>query len=149
ANDNPEMLFITVFAGLLHLDSGEMHWSNAGHDSPIRLEEGTKPISPFRAVGPPLCVVDDYIFDTQIGALCNGAALCLMTDGVTEAQNRSAELFGGQRVVDALARLPAAAGAAAIVAQLKAAVDEFVGSTEQADDITVLCLRRPIDQAID
>ena len=141
AQDNPEMLFLTAFAGLLDLRSGELVWSNAGHDSPYVIPMGSDLDCPFSAVGPPLCAVDDFVYASRDVRLADRTALCLMTDGVTEAHNAACALFGAPRVTEVLKTLRAGANAATIVQTIADAVTSFVGATEQADDITLLCLR--------
>ena len=42
SRDNPEMLFVTVFAGILNLQTGELNWCNAGHDVPFCLRPNQK-----------------------------------------------------------------------------------------------------------
>ena len=142
AHDNPEMLFLTAFAGLLDLSSGEFAWSNAGHDSPFLIPFAGTLESPFSALGPPLCAVDDFVYASQHTRLAERATLCLMTDGVTEAHNAAHELFGASRVLVTLANVAPGANASATVQAVATAVTLFVGATEQADDITLLCVRR-------
>ena len=142
AQDNPEMLFLTAFAGLLDLSSGELAWSNAGHDSPFLIPFAGTLESPFSALGPPLCAVDDFVYASQHTRLAERATLCLMTDGVTEAHNAAHELFGASRVLVTLANVAPGANASATVQAVATAVTLFVGATEQADDITLLCVRR-------
>ncbi len=145
SRDNPEMLFVTAFAAILDLDTGELAYCNAGHDNPYLFGA---PDATVRRIadgdGPPLCVVDDFAY---AGARCQmqpGEWLCVVTDGVTEAQRAAGELYGGQRVEDLLLRFGpahAAADADTIVAALRADVDAFAAGAEPADDLTVLVLR--------
>lgn len=141
AADNPEMLFLTTFAGLLDLDSGELRWSNAGHDSPYLITREGSPENPFDAVGPPLCAIDDFAYESRCAWLGEHAALCLTTDGISEAHNATHELFGAPRLLAALATIAPASHAEIIVRIVTDAVTDFVGATEQADDITILCVR--------
>ena len=68
-----------------------------------------------------------------------GDKLFVYTDGVVEATNAEKELFGTDRMIDALnqyARLTPKE----ILAGVKSAIDTFVGEAEQFDDLTMLCL---------
>ena len=67
-----------------------------------------------------------------------GDKLFLYTDGVPEAMNGDGELFGTDRMLDALNRSPAAKPQV-ILTNVQAAVDDFVGNAEQFDDLTMLC----------
>src|SRR5262249_43130130 len=92
SRDNPEMLFITMFAGVLHLDSGEVHLCSAGQDPPFLMRRGKPSESVTSQGGPPLCVMDDFDYPTEALMLQPGDLLCVTTDGVAEAMNKSGAL---------------------------------------------------------
>ena len=98
SRDNAEMLFVTVFAAILDLDSGELSYCNAGHENPYRLRPGEPQLG--RIVdgdGPPLCAMSDFDYRSARCQLVPGEMLCLMTDGVTEAQDATGALYGHAR----------------------------------------------------
>ena len=68
-----------------------------------------------------------------------GSKLFVYTDGVPEATDANKELFGTERMLDALNREPDASPEA-ILKNVRAAVNDFVGDAEQFDDLTMLCL---------
>ncbi len=143
SRDNAQRLFVTAFAAVLDLQSGELSYCNAGHDNPYRLHP--KLAEPGRIEdgdGPPLCAMRDFAYSGASCQLMPGEMLCLLTDGVTEAQNAAGELFGPARVHQALLALKDGAGnARAAVDALVNDVAAFVGGAEPADDLTVLALR--------
>src|SRR6185503_17239680 len=127
SRDNPEMLFVTAFAGVLDLDTGELVHCNAGHENPyvanpadgtvVRIEDGG---------GPPLCAVDDFVYRGAERRVHAGELVCLVSDGVTEAVNPAGELYGGERVREFLRRVATTElGAGALVGALRADVDAF------------------------
>ena len=73
--------------------------------------------------------------------LGKGECLFLYTDGVPEATNASNELFGTDRMIDALNN-ESMADPEVLLANVKKTVDEFVGEAPQFDDLTMLALRR-------
>ena len=77
----------------------------------------------------------DYEF-----TLSEGDTLYLYTDGVTEAQNDKQELFGTDRMLDAL-NADKGASPKELLDNVKAELDSYVNGAEQSDDITMLCLR--------
>jgi len=142
ARDNPEMLFVTVFAGILDLKSGALDWCNAGHDSPFCLRPGQKmPIRLEGDAGPPLCVIQGYAYRPEHTRLLPGEALCLFTDGVTEAMNVDGELYGRQRLFSVLKSSAGATDALQLVNAVRDDVRAFVLATERSDDLTILVLR--------
>ena len=142
SRDNAQMLFVTAFAGILDLQSGEFDYCNAGHDNPIRLHPAhPAPLRITDGDGPPLCAVPGFPY---AGARCRlrpGELLCLMSDGVTEAQSPSGELYGPARVLRLVGALDRRAGARQVVQALRTDVLAFAEGAEPADDVTILALR--------
>ena len=66
-----------------------------------------------------------------------GGTLFLYTDGVAEATNAKNELFGTERMLEALNAEPNASSKT-LLDNMKQAVDEFVGNAPQFDDLTML-----------
>jgi serine phosphatase RsbU (regulator of sigma subunit)/CHASE2 domain-containing sensor protein len=141
SRDNSEMLFITMFAGILNLVTGELQFCNAGHDAPILLRSGEPPQSVDGVGGPPLCIVEDFPYMTEVRQLQPGDVLCITTDGITEAMTESGALMGRERTESVLAAMPTDASADAITDGLQAAVAEFVAGAEPSDDLTILTVR--------
>jgi serine phosphatase RsbU (regulator of sigma subunit)/CHASE2 domain-containing sensor protein len=139
ARENPEMLFVTMVAGILDADSGRLELSNAGHDAPWRIAATGTADSLAAAGGPPLCVLEGYAYESSVFQLIPGDALCLITDGITEAMNATGDLYGSARLALLLRSAPHGAGA--IVAAVRDDVRRFVGETEASDDLTLLALR--------
>ncbi len=143
SRDNPGNLFVTCFAAILDLDSGELHYCNAGHDNPYRLHAGYD--APQRiddGDGPPLCAMPDFDYRGASTRLQRGELLCLLTDGVTEAQTADGQLYGNQRLQLLLLELQRhGATARQVVEALQADVARFSAGAEPADDLTILALR--------
>jgi serine phosphatase RsbU (regulator of sigma subunit) len=142
ARDNPELLFVTAFAAVLDLDTGELAYCNAGHENPFRLPSAGLPVRRVEdGGGPPLCAVDDFPYRGERIRLTPGELVCIVTDGITEARNPGGELYGAGRVAAQVGALGAASPAEAVVGALMADVTGFAGEATQGDDQTVLVLR--------
>lgn len=143
SRENTQTLFVTAFAAIVDLDSGRIDYCNAGHDNPYRLHPSyADPRRLADGDGPPLCAVPDYAYRGATSALLPGETLCLMTDGVTEAQNAAGELFGHDRVTRCMRELQRrGADAREMVRALHDEVQAFVAGAEAADDLTLLALR--------
>ena len=141
SRDNPEMLFITMFTGILDVRTGALSFCNAGHDPPTLLRRGEAPRSIPTEGGPPLCVLDDFSYPNESFTLQPGDILCLTTDGITEAMTAQGELMGKARMDEALAALPPDVEAHTVAERLHAAVEEFVAGAEASDDLTILTVR--------
>jgi serine phosphatase RsbU (regulator of sigma subunit) len=138
SRDNPESLFVTVFAGVLDTRTGSLAYSNAGHEPPLAFPPGGTTQTVEHSGGPPLCVIEGFEYPTGHRDLAAGEWLCVVTDGVTEAMNARRELYGAQRLRTVLGRM-GSASAQSIVAQVAADVHRFAEGAEQSDDLTLLC----------
>jgi len=140
SRENPESLFITAFAGILDIRTGELQFSNAGHEPPFARAPGRPVFRLEHEGGPPLCVVEGFDYPMARHQLVPGEWVCVVTDGVTEAMNPSGELYGAGRLRKVLAALPADVAPQAMIAAVRADVGRFVGEAEPSDDLTLLCL---------
>ncbi len=134
------MMFVTVFAGILDLASGKLVYVNAGHDSPFVIRAGAAPESFPLAGGPPLGTVDDFQYSIEHRQLAPGEMVLAYTDGVTEAQDTHRTLYSSARLNQLLASAPTT-GAKAVVDLVRDDVHRFAAGAEQADDITLLAVR--------
>src|SRR4029079_11094329 len=110
SRDNPEELFVTVFAAVLNLDTGVLEYCNAGHDRPYVIAPGGGLVPRAGGAGPPLCALDGFDYEAATYRLERGDLLCLITDGVTDARNPAGELFGRPRLEQRLGALGARRG---------------------------------------
>lgn len=134
ARDNPESFFVTAFAGVLDVRSGVLEFCNAGHEPPYLCRPGTAPERLEHPGGPPLCVLERYAYPCARRSLVPGETLCVVTDGVTEAMDRAGAFYGAARLQAVLKNTPD-------VTAVRVDVQRFAGGAEQADDLTLLCLR--------
>ena len=141
ARENPEQLFVTAFAGSLDVQTGLLEYANAGHEPPFRRRRNGAPERLPPPGGPPLCVVEDFDYPTERLQLESGDWLCLVTDGATEAMNRSREFFGLERLRASLSWVPEDAAPSDVVRRVRDDVQRFADGAEPADDITLMALR--------
>lgn len=136
---NEATMFVTLFCGILDLDSGELVYSNAGHNPPyLRRGHGELRAMSERH-GPALGVLEGVSYGAGRTRLADGDLLFLYTDGVTEAVNASGEMFTTlplERLLGAGGGLQPQTAAEAVMGQVKL----FAGAVPQADDITLLAV---------
>lgn len=140
AAENEEMMFVTVFYGVLDLRSGRFHYTCGGHNLPLLRRHGRAALLPAPG-GMALAVQPEAEFGEGCIDLLPGDVLFMYTDGVTEANNEEFELFGDAAVLATLDAMAPDAPAHAYPAQVNQTLKAFVGSAAQADDITCMALR--------
>jgi serine phosphatase RsbU (regulator of sigma subunit) len=141
--DNSEMLFVTAFAGIVDLRSGDLWYANAGHERPFVAASGRMPTSLDGEGGPPFGILDSADYPVQRYRLKPDEFLCVVSDGVTEATNSAEKLFGKERLAKALSEIRTTDRAEDVLESLFRRVDEFAAGAERSDDVTVLVLRCP------
>jgi len=133
--------FITFFWGILAQEDGTFTYVNAGHNPPLLCRSGGG-IERLDVGGLILGVMTvQSPYEQATVRLDPGDTLCLYTDGVNEAMSPSGEEWGEWRIEEMLL-----GQGKKTVEELKdafvAAVTEFAGTAGQADDITLVFLRR-------
>jgi len=140
AEDNEQNMFVTLFLGVLDLPTGRLRYCNAGHNSPLLLTETPTGIEKaFLSCDSnlPIGVMSGWKFSLQETTIAPGTTLYLYTDGLTEAENIEHELYGEERMIDAIE----VASSRDIIRSMTDSVKAFTGEAEQSDDLTMLAIR--------
>ena len=133
--------FITFFLAILHLDSGEMEYVNAGHNPPMVLRQNGS-IELLEKGGLLLGVLDQIGYEQGKVKLDPGDIAVLFTDGVTEAMGADGEEYHEDRLEPVLNRAQTQS-AADIVDMVHKDIAEFTGNVEElSDDLTMLIVKR-------
>ena len=134
-------MFVTVFYGRLNILTGEIDYTNAGHNPPYVVHASGK----VEMVPPQgnmvLGAVENFQYRNDKITLEKGDMLFTFTDGVTEAMNAAGEQFGEERLEKLLAKCGGKTSQETIDT-VRAAVAEWAGETEQSDDVTMLVIKR-------
>ena len=135
-------MFVTVWLGILTVSTGELTYSNAGHEYPV-FKKGKEPFKVEKTKhSPPLGCMDGIRFKEEKTRLEPGDIIFLYTDGVAEATNRDQELFGLDRLLASLNdETRGERSAMGIDFDVKYSVDMFVNGAPQFDDITMLTFK--------
>ena len=134
---NEAELFVTVWLAVLEISTGKGIAANAGHEHPVvRRAGGNYELVVYRH-SPAVATLEGIRFREHPFELNPGDSLFVCTDGVGEATNTQNELFGNDRLLEALNRHPDA-GPKEQLAEVNHAIQTFVGEAPQFDDITML-----------
>ena len=141
AEDNAQMIFVTMFFGTLDLSTGVLSYCNAGHNAPVvlRRKKGKShflPCKPNMAIG----IMPGFEFEGETLEDFRGDTLFVYTDGLNEAENAAHEQFGNERMLEILGENQRK-GARDIIEIMNQAVAAHVDGAEASDDLTMLCVR--------
>lgn len=137
--DNSQCLFVTFWFGCLNIETMELEYVNAGHNSPVLVSNGTAGYMPM-AENMPLGVWDEAEFTSNIVKFGAEDVLFLYTDGITEAMNPEGVEFGKEKTLTAI-EVVGKESAACIIDKMLEQVRQYASGAVQSDDITMLCLR--------
>ena len=143
AENNDACMFITLFCGILDLQTNELIFANAGHNPPI-VVRGEASYFIQQAMAPPLGALPGVTFTNETLQLPDDSLFLLYTDGVTEAMNADKQLFGDDALLQLMQKSKNHT-AEKCIENIKKQVQLFVGETEQSDDITMLCILNKIN----
>ncbi|MDO5146510.1 MAG: PP2C family protein-serine/threonine phosphatase [Eubacteriales bacterium] len=138
--NNEADMFVTVWLGILDLNTGVLTASNAGHEYPAICRDGGSFELLKDKHGFVLAGMEDVPYQEYEIKLEPGDTLFVYTDGVAEATNHENELYGTDRMLAALNQ-DSKASPQRLLTVVREEIDAFVGSAEQFDDITMLSLR--------
>ena len=140
SENNKERMFVTLFVGILDLTSGLLRYCNGGHEAPVIIDKEAHllPINHIFPVG----AVPATSYKMQETVIEPQTTILLYTDGLNEALNADKEKFGKERILNEANRAIQAGQLSpkALIEQLTLSVHQFVGDTEQSDDLTMLAI---------
>ena len=138
-SNNPMEMFVTVWLGILDLNTGRLVAANAGHEYPALMHRGGRFDLLKDKHGLVLGALDEAVYDEYEIMMEPGSKIFLYTDGVPEASDENENMFGLERMIKALNREPEA-DPVGILGNVRDAVSNFTGAAEQFDDMTMLCI---------
>lgn len=141
-NEDPHSnMFVTLFYSVLDNAQNTLTFVNAGHNPPLLLRKKTRDIIRLSTGGVVLGAMKGLKMNEKTIDLQAGDLLVLYTDGITEAINQQEDQFGEERLIELLKEnqeLSSGDLKNLIIDQ----VYDFASGTPQADDITIMVLRR-------
>ena len=138
--DNPSMMFVTVFLGILDLRTGEVEYTNGGHNPPVVMRRDGQVGAITIEAGIPLGVIEDFEFATDRLRLDPDDSIFLFTDGITEAESAEGQFFSDERLIERLRETHGTSLRHGLDDMLEQ-VRGFGAGIPQSDDITMLAIR--------
>ncbi len=134
-------MFVTTFYGIIDTQTGQIDYTNAGHNPPYILKaDGSVSALPSDK-NIVLGAIGGLKYKSNTATLEKGDLLYMYTDGVTEAENVNHDQFSEATLEQDLASLKGS-DSQTVVNTIMTKVKEFTGEAEQSDDITQLVIKR-------
>ena len=135
AENNDQGMFVTMFMGLLHLDTGRLDYCNCGHNAPVIDGQFLK----MQYDNQPLGLWEDDPFEGESIDDIRGRQLLVYTDGLNEAENQQKQLLGNKRLLELMADTQGL-DSHQVIDMLKSAVEQHRNGAEPNDDLTLMCI---------
>jgi sigma-B regulation protein RsbU (phosphoserine phosphatase) len=130
--------FATFFIAVYDSVTRKLRYTNAGHLPGFLIANGKS--THLDKGGMVLGVVEDYEYEEGCVTVPANALLVQYSDGLVEPENVYGEEFGIRRLQEAAIRVQGASPIA-VGQSLMVAAEEWAGTPEQADDMTVVVAR--------
>ncbi len=139
--NNDAQMFVTAFAAVLDLKSGNLTFVNAGHNPPVVRREDGKIIWLTSPAGFVLAGLKEMEYQEGTMKLKGGDRFFAYTDGVTEAMDTNGSIYGQDRLAALIeGKWNDKISASSMIWTVREDIRDFVKGAEQADDITMLAL---------
>ena len=141
SDNNDANMFVTIFVGVLNLQTGQLQYCNAGHDSPLLVGRDVGTLSCESNL--PVGVIPDFKYSQQEAYIDSQTTIFLFTDGLNEAENAEHSQFGDLRIHSVAKRVLAKGEHQPLnlIYEMNEAVHTFVAGAEQSDDLTMLAIQ--------
>lgn len=139
--DSLQGMFVTLVYAVLSIDTGELVFSNAGHNPPLSLDNISRQISEHNRNAMALGVFQDIEIQESKMNLEPGDVILFYTDGITEAFSSDEHFYG----LDRLKRILIASdynSASTLLDQVDESVVKFSEGIPQSDDVTLVAIFR-------
>ena len=140
SKENSNQHFLTLFLGILDIETGILDYCNAAHNYPFLIRRNKNIIQLEQTHGLPIGVYSNKSYKANSIVLSKGDTIVLYTDGVTDCKNSDGQFYGIDRLssfIHTIAELTPKE----LINQLMADLMNFKGNTKQADDISLMAVK--------
>lgn len=138
----PQGRFVTANAYHFAPSTGVLQYARAGGPQAIHFKSKTKETVELKGDGFPIGFFEEGEYSCEQTQMESGDILVVVTDGVTEAQNRNKNMFGIEGVVQSVKSIDQPSSAQEVLDKIKGDFDKFLDGRLIKDDVTVIVLKR-------
>jgi sigma-B regulation protein RsbU (phosphoserine phosphatase) len=133
-------LFMTMFYGEIDIKEKVIRWVKAGHEPAILFTPETDSYELLAGEGLPLGVMDDAVYQESQKQIYSGQIILIVTDGIKESVNPRGEMFGSERMLDAIRNI-ADKSAREIIDRVFESLNNFRHPLKADDDETLVVIK--------
>ena len=134
---NEQMMFVTMWVGVLDLRSGALKYASAGHNPPVLISDSAVFLKTKN--GTPLGLFEAAVYRNSLCTLAPNDSILIYTDGITEAEDTQRRLFGETALLELCGQM-ISHSPQYICNKVLCAVRDHASGAQQSDDITLMCV---------
>lgn len=138
-DDGEDDIYITMFVGILDINTGILNFTNAGHPYPLIVHESGDVSVLDKYPDVPIGVLEDHKYSEHIHTLHKNTSILLYTDGITDSENKNSEFYGKDNLMNCIKSVPEKRPEHLIKAILTD-IQRHTEGCRQSDDLTVLSI---------
>lgn len=139
-DDNNDDMYITMFMGIMDINTGAITFTNAGHPYPLVLHDSGEISILDKYPDVPIGILEDHIYSEHIYALAPGSQLVIYTDGITDTENTEGQFYGKEKMMECIRSIPVKSPENIVNAILND-INRHMLNTHQSDDLTILAIQ--------
>ncbi len=140
-NDSRSDMFLTVFYAIWQPQTGQLHYSSAGHPPQFIYRAALGQIEELVCPGLATGIIHDITLTERKATLQPGDSLIMYTDGISEAMQRDHTEWGRSAFHRAVCRAPHNS-AKSVLDYVLHQIEDFTQGAPQSDDMTLLVIQR-------
>lgn len=138
-DDGEDDIYITMFLGILDMNTEVVTFTNAGHPYPLIVHDSGEVTILDKYPDVPIGVLEDHRYSEHVFTLTPNSSILLYTDGITDSENKNSEFYGKENLMNCLQSVSEKTPEHLIRAIL-ADIQRHTAGSRQSDDLTVLSI---------
>lgn len=138
--DTPDNSFVTAVYGVLDTGTGELTYSNAGHNLPYWIHSQTGIIEPLPGGNIAMGVLHEAEYIDHLIKMSKNDSLIMYTDGVTDAFDLAGESYGEAHLINAIEKNHDQC-IERLLDGIERDIKNFTNGATPSDDITILGIK--------
>lgn len=136
-DDGEDDIYITMFMGIIDMNTGVLTYTNAGHPYPLIIHDNGEISGLNKYPDVPIGLLEDHVYTEHVYTLHQNTSIVLYTDGITDSENIKSVFYGKDNLMNCIKSVPDKTPKNIIKTILRD-IHRHTEGNRQSDDLTVL-----------
>lgn len=138
--ENEEDIYITMFMGIIDINTGILTFTNAGHPYPLIVHENGEVSVLNKYPDVPIGALEDHQYTEHIYTLRKNCSILLYTDGITDSEDKRSVFYGKDNLIECIRSVPDKKTPERIIKSILKGIYNHTKGCNQSDDLTILSI---------